>query len=252
MENRARIISLIVFSSIAILMMKLPFSAAQEISIPANAIVQIQVIKNSKRSERVFGTGFFIKNDQVITNRHVVKKIFENPYDYQIYGCVQNTTRTKCTTLHYQFEIIPTEGTGDLALLKIIKAKHLGEWKDLSLLPKKRHSYFSKGASVVRGEKVSTAGYRTDFTGKISHSTGSVTGYFSEGDDDFFITNNSVNYGDSGSPVVNEKGELAGVIVACLAEDEKTCKAFGGIFIPSYQVERWYVSSVGSEFLARE
>lgn len=228
------------------------FSQKQQDFFSANAIARLQII-DTAQGNSIFGTGFFIQEDLLITNQHVVEKVIENPNRYQVYGCVKKNFRGVCNSLHYVFEVVSLKNNNyDLALLKIARAKHLGEWKNISEIPKKRHVVVEKFSSATDTKTLTAIGYPTYLLGRIAVNSGTITGELVHNGHNFLITNIDVLPGNSGGPIFDENGNIIGVITACVSLDGKECIQGTNLFIPIDQVSSWFNQNTGTEFFARD
>jgi serine protease Do len=139
---------------------------------------------------QVGGTGFFITADgYILTNNHMVEK--------------DKTTNVTVTTLggkEYNAEIVGTDPSTDLALLKI-QAKDMpfaelgdsglvkvGEWVLAIGNPLGMEHTVTAGIVSYKGRQIDTQSYQ-----------------------DFIQTDAAINRGNSGGPLLNMKGEVIGI-----------------------------------------
>lgn len=151
--------------------------------------------KKTKQQEPKFvpassGTGFFVTSDgHIITNYHVVQNCDTT---YVSYNGQQITTK-----------VMASDKMNDLAILKakITPTKVFSvETEDVSLL----EDIIIAGYPL--GKKVSAA---------IKTSKGSITALAGYGDNySEFQTDAALNQGNSGGPIMNQKGNVVGVAVA--------------------------------------
>jgi S1-C subfamily serine protease len=146
------------------------------------AVVEI-VAMDEKGTPTTLGTGFFISSDGlVVTNFHVVK-------DATSLSAVNNNGAI------FLFERVVTEPTGvDLAILKF-------RAKDAPFLQ------LGKSATAVEGQKVIVIGNPTGLTGSVSDG---IISAFREERTMIQITA-PISPGSSGSPVMDENGQVIGV-----------------------------------------
>ena len=146
------------------------------------------------------GTGFLIKENFFITNFHVVGDFISSPEDY---------------------ELIIVNSYGHI--LKIKRVKDYSEKWDLALLEVEPRSSFIAGKEdrdtrghpvfkispqkIKNGDKIYTTGY---LNGQLISYKSSVKFWTEEGI--AFNLDHYNNKGMSGSPLINAKGELVGVI----------------------------------------
>ena len=135
------------------------------------------------------GTGFAISSNYIVTNFHVV-----NNADSVF---VQNADGDT-----YHAKIISSDPTHDLAILKISDP----DFKGLGALP-----YGFKKAKADLGEDVFTYGYSKDDAvynkGYLSSDNGA------KGDSTTYqISSMDVNYGNSGSPLLDAKGNIIAIV----------------------------------------
>ncbi len=141
-----------------------------------------------------FGTGFAVsKEGYLVTNYHVVKNARR-----KISVVIDNDS-----LVAYKASLIAKDERLDLALLKI-------EDDRFEAFPKVPFTFSKKG--VVLGEEVYTLGYpRMDVVygeGAIS----AMTGF--EGDTSAYQVSIPLNSGNSGAPILNDKGEVVAIATA--------------------------------------
>ena len=149
------------------------------------------------------GTAFFINSKGfLLTNNHVVE------------GC--KLQQVKYNDKDYTAEIIATDNTLDLALMKV------------DVRPRE-HLNFTN-SSVEKLQKVYVAGYPfgQGLSDDLKISSGiisSIKGYNDNSNE--FQLDAAINPGNSGGPIVNDAGELVGIAVAGFAKDESEGINFG-------------------------
>jgi len=148
--------------------------------------------RKDPKNSGAYGTGFFISTDgYIVTNYHVVK----------------NSKKITCSiaTKSYEAKVVKYDEKIDLALLKI----------DAVSTPLEIANYISPvGSSVytLGFPQPETQGFNSKFT------DGTVSSLSGLGDKDSNIQISvPVQPGNSGGPLVNNKGHIAGVIVSKLA-----------------------------------
>lgn len=159
----------------------------------------------NKTASNVSGTGFAIKykgDIYIVTNQHVVSSKKEYYY-------LSSKDQTK-----YKSKLIYSNKDDDIAFLKLNRNVDI---KPLSL------NYNIDNNSI--GQPVYTIGNPYDFLfsfsdGVISNIDRNVA--FVDGDFDELLiqTNINVNPGNSGGPLLNNKGEVIGVVSSMLEDSE--------------------------------
>ena len=136
------------------------------------------------------GTGFFVsKAGHIITNYHVIEGCDSNKVAYK--GKLINT------------DTLAVDKTNDLAILKA------------NITPNKFYAVSTEDASLL--EDIIIAGYPLGkkVSAAIKTSKGSVTALAGYGDNySEFQTDAALNQGNSGGPIINQKGNVIGVAVA--------------------------------------
>jgi len=136
------------------------------------------------------GTGFFVSSDgHIITNYHVIE------------GC--NTTNLTFKGKEVQTTVIATDKKNDLAILKA------------NINPTQVYSVADEDVTLL--EDIIIAGYPLGkkVSAAIKTSKGSITALAGYGDNySEFQTDAALNQGNSGGPIMNQKGNVVGVAVA--------------------------------------
>ena len=141
------------------------------------------------------GTGFFVSNDGlIITNHHVIKGANE-------------ISVTVATGETFTAKVVSASATTDLALLRI---------------PHQNKNYlaFEKPGSSEIGDDVFTLGFPiSDLLGKeVKYTDGSISSLSGiQGDATFFQISVPIQPGNSGGPLVNEKGNVVGIVTSTAA-----------------------------------
>lgn len=169
-------------------------TTADTVKIYNEAIKKTVEIRCSDSENKVgYATGCVVSNDgQILTNKHVV--LSEDAFFEKIEVRFYNSDDYIMAT------VVKISETDDLALLKIDK-----ETKDC----------FSLGQVIYGGERVYTIGNPNGYG--LSFSEGVVSSplkYVKYKDDEIKATQTSItiNEGNSGGPLFNEKGELVGIV----------------------------------------
>jgi len=141
------------------------------------------------------GTAFFINNrGNLLTNNHVVD------------GCIQS--KINYFDKEYDVQLIATDKNLDLALLKV------------DLEPK---SYLNFSANIPKKlQKIYVAGYPfgKGLSDDLKISSGIVSSLKGlEDNSNELQVDAPINYGNSGGPIVGEKGELVAIAVSGLAKE---------------------------------
>jgi S1-C subfamily serine protease len=136
------------------------------------------------------GTGFFVsKAGHIISNHHVVE------------GC--NTVKLTFKGKEVSADVLASDKMNDLAILKA------------NLTPSKVYSVAAEDASLL--EDIIIAGYPLGkkVSAAIKTSKGSITALAGYGDNySEFQTDAALNQGNSGGPIMDQKGNVVGVAVA--------------------------------------
>lgn len=150
--------------------------------------------KKAKASKGGSGTGFFITPNHLLTNYHVI----DGATTYEI---IFRETR-------YTAEVFATDPTNDLAILKVVGLE--GNVKPLTV---------ASSRDVKEGSKVYTVGFPIpDLLGiRAKLSEGIINGISGFKDDmRMFQISIPIHPGNSGGPLLNNKGEVIGVITSGL------------------------------------
>ena len=142
------------------------------------------------------GSGFFVsKQGHLVTNYHVIDGCKDIKVFYKSNAYIANT--------------LATDKINDLAILKIdqrINQYYVVSDKDPELLENVIVAGFPLGKNVSES---------------IKTSKGSITALAGYGDNfSEFQTDAALNSGNSGGPIMNEKGEVVGVAVAAFGKKE--------------------------------
>jgi len=141
------------------------------------------------------GSGFFVSNEgHVITNHHVID------------GC--NTTKVSFKGNQVDAQILAVDKMNDIAILKT------------NIKPNSIFPISNEDVSLL--EDVVVAGYPLgkQVSSAIKTHKGVVTALAGAGDNySNFQTDASINAGNSGGPIMNQKGNIVGIAVATWVEE---------------------------------
>ena len=136
------------------------------------------------------GTGFFVsRTGHIISNHHVIE------------GC--DTTKLTFKGKEVVADVLAVDKMNDLAILKA------------NLIPNQVYSVATEDAALL--EDIIIAGYPLGkkVSAAIKTSKGSITALAGYGDNySEFQTDAALNQGNSGGPIMNQKGNVVGVAVA--------------------------------------
>ena len=141
------------------------------------------------------GSGFFVSSDgHIITNHHVIN------------GC--NTTKVSFKGNQIEAQILAVDKMNDIAILKT------------NIKPDSIFPISNEDVSLL--EDVVVAGYPLgkQVSSAIKTHKGVVTALAGAGDNySNFQTDASINAGNSGGPIMNQKGNIVGIAVATWVQD---------------------------------
>lgn len=146
----------------------------------------VKIVNKIDDENTIYGTGFFDKSGYLVTNSHVVdiKGKIEVVY--------QDGTKSKAN-------LISNDITSDLAILSVkdVKAKALSSTSTINL-------------KVT--DEVYSVGYQFNLEGDATVTKGILSAKRSASGIEFLQTDAAVNPGNSGGPLINDKGQLLGII----------------------------------------
>ena len=149
-----------------------------------------QIPEDEKIVAAASGTGFFVsKSGHIISNHHVIE------------GC--DATKLTFKGKEVVADVLAVDKMNDLAILKA------------NLIPNQVYSVATEDAALL--EDIIIAGYPLGkkVSAAIKTSKGSVTALAGYGDNySEFQTDAALNQGNSGGPIMNQKGNVIGVAVA--------------------------------------
>lgn len=145
------------------------------------------------------GTGFALKNGYIVTNNHVA----EDASDIEIFGVNGDFTKG------YKAKVIGKDKVSDIAILKIEDPTIISSWTN--------PPYSVNFSMADVGEDVFALGY--PLIGTMGEEVKLTNGIISsrsgfEGDVTNYQISVPIQPGNSGGPMFNEDGELAGIICA--------------------------------------
>ncbi len=141
-----------------------------------------------------FGSGFFVQPDQIATNFHVIA------------GASRGTARLVGKPATYDIEgITASDVENDLAILKV---------SDSSVQPLQ----LGDSDAVQRGDTVYVSGNLKE--SESAFSGGTISGTREIGNQTFLQMTAPIAPGDSGGPVLNEKGEVIGLSFVTLEDGQ--------------------------------
>ena len=155
---------------------------------------------------KTFGSGFLVDaRGYILTNEHVVHRA----------KTVKVVLQARDT---FPATILSTDENHDLALLKIDAGK------PLSVVP------IGNSSEVKRQQRVLAIGFPFG-EDKVTSTGGSIISIRTEGADQLIVTDAVVNPGNSGGPLLNDRGEVIGVVKSLLlATVEGTTVKAGEIY----------------------
>ena len=149
-----------------------------------------EIIEDTKVVAASSGTGFYVsKNGHIISNNHVVE------------GC--NSVKLTFKGRELKANVLVVDKVNDLAILKT------------EIVPNQIYSVATEDVSLL--DDIIIAGYPLGkkVSSAIKTSKGSVTALAGYGDNfSEFQTDAALNQGNSGGPIINQKGNVVGVAVA--------------------------------------
>lgn len=145
----------------------------------------VKVTNKIGENTNIIGTGFFHKSGYLVTNSHIV----------DIKGTIEITYSDGTSS---SASIYSNDITSDIALLKV---------EDNT----KKAMYFGNTLSLKITDEVYAIGYPYALEGEASVSKGILSARRSAGGIEFLQSDISLNQGNSGGPLITDKGELIGI-----------------------------------------
>lgn len=192
-------------------------AAAEDLNLDALArnarpSVLLLVVTDSAGLEKAYGTAFVVTKDgRIITNRHVAR------------GSKELFAKTRNSKRHRVLGVLADDPEHDLVLLQV-------NVSDLAPLP------LGASRDIETGDPVATVGNPLGFEGMLAQGTVMSAQEFL-GERGWILVSAPVNHGSSGSPVLNARGEVIGVI-AMMQRAQRTI----GLAIPVEAVRRLIAS----------
>lgn len=145
----------------------------------------VKVVNKIDDETSIIGTGFFDKSGYLVTNSHLV--------DFQGTITIEYSDGKKSNA-----QIFSNDITSDIALLVVKK-------------PKVKSMYYGETLSLKVTDDVYAIGYPYALTGEASVSKGVLSARRSAGTIGFLQSDISLNIGNSGGPLINDKAEVLGI-----------------------------------------
>lgn len=150
----------------------------------------VVLVAEDRAGDSYLGSGFFVDEDVIATNYHVIK------------AATKVVARRVGQKQVYRVSILSTDEERDLALLKLEGANA-------------RPLTFAKGYRVAVGDVVYVAGNPEGLEGTFSQGIVSAL----RGNDYLQITA-PISHGSSGGPVLNTRGEVIGVAIGTIEQGQ--------------------------------
>ncbi|WP_333607541.1 S1C family serine protease [Arsukibacterium sp.] len=161
-----------------------------------DALIQVQVIEKQTQRKSSIGSGFYVSEDLLITNYHVIANRVLSEQQYQLMASVNGQSQQ--TNAMVELDIVALDVVNDLALLRT---------SQLSSQP-----FRLAAALPLQGEQVFSLGNPHDLGMVVV--PGTYNGYKQQSFYPRLHVTGSINPGMSGGPSVNALGEVIGVNVA--------------------------------------
>lgn len=169
------------------------------------------------------GSGFFIKENYIVTCAHVVSTSENNKVELckDIYSLVSPSHIT------YKCDIVCVDTISDIAVLKISNDSYNQS------LPKLNNQHFNFETNEIKtSDNITVVGYPLGInsfslsSGKIRDSKFVSSTMFIP--TDMILINCPVYQGNSGSPVINENGNVVSILNFVYQNNDKIYEGFGG------------------------
>lgn len=145
----------------------------------------VKIINTINDDTRIVGTGFFDKSGYLVTNSHII--------DIKGKITVEYADGSKCDAQIYSNDI-----TSDIALVAVEN-------------PTAKAMFYGKTLTLNVTDDVYAVGYPYALEGEASVSKGILSARRSAGGIEFLQSDISLSSGNSGGPLINDKGELLGI-----------------------------------------
>lgn len=185
--------------------------------------VFIVVSGDSNGYEAALGSGFAIDDSHIVTNAHVI-----TDKNNIAIGCYSETAENNIGDVHIA-ELVSINEDIDIAILKI---------NGTTLTPLK----IADADTVNVGDDVYAIGAPEGLAYTLTNGT--VSSKLREiGGVDYIQTNTAINHGNSGGPLLNNKGEVIGVNTMKLSTSENIGFAIRMDFVMSYIEQNCLIGS---------
>ena len=179
----------------------------------------VKINSDIDENKKVAGTGFAISTlGFIITNAHVITNVEDNDLEQTFFNINDNIAITDCNNQTYLCDLIGLDLKQDLA---IIKTNDVTNFKTLS---------FSDFNSIKTGERIFTIGNSKGeglsiTEGLISDKLRPINNL------ERILISIPVNHGNSGGPILDQKGEVVGMV--CSGKKDAVAMNYG---IPINQI----------------
>ncbi|HYG50175.1 MAG TPA: trypsin-like peptidase domain-containing protein [Flavobacteriales bacterium] len=171
--------------------------------------VDAEKTEAGKKTNNLIGTGFMLTADgYVVTNYHIIKDALTNKKSVTLEQQIDGEM------ISYEADIVSSNKKLDFALLKI---------NDPVFKASQKVPYSISDKNVTLAQRIYTLGYPKDDIVYTEGAISSLSG--NESDTMFYQLTIIAAPGSSGSPIINEKGELVGLLSSRnkAAEGETYC-----------------------------
>ncbi len=165
----------------------------REIALNAFPSVVLIVADSGKLHRSALGSGFFVQDDLIVTNYHVVK------------GSSRVRVKLVGQKVTYSVQIVATSATKDLALLRVVGVQAT----PLSV---------GDVGQVAVGDEVYAIGNPEGLEATLSQ--GIVSGIRQFGGNRYYQISAPISHGSSGGPILNTFGEVIAVVVGTLSSGQ--------------------------------
>ena len=162
----------------------------------ADSVVMIvnDITKPNSKHASGMGTGFFISDNLIVTNHHVV----ENTDKLYVKG--------KRNPKFYDAEVIASDKFSDLALIRV------KDWNDYKGTNPHDPLVFASSRNLTLGSRVWSIGHPWGLTWSISEGVISSLSRRIDGNINYLLqTDTRIFQGNSGGPLLNDNGDVVGV-----------------------------------------